>query len=109
MRLSKEELTNKAKSIIGDSDEAISFLEDLADSVETVDVSAYETRISELETANADLTNKVAETDKAWREKYVSRFGEGSPAPSTEISDEIENGEEDIEIPSEEDIATNFM
>ena len=74
---SREEIHSQVSILIGDSttDEAIAFLEDLADT------------FSDLEgRANPDGTNWKAEAeriDREWREKYVSRFktGGGEPEP----------------------------
>lgn len=108
MKLSKEELTIKAKALVGDSDDGISFLEDLTDSMDVVDTSEYETRISQLEAENASLTSKVDEVDKTWRDKYVARFGEGSTAPTDTVTTTVDETD-DVEIPSEEEIANKFI
>lgn len=76
MKLTREELMNAVASIIGDrtDDEAIAFVENVTDTFDS-DSSA------ELETANAkiaELTRKVADTESAWRKKYMDRFYSGS-------------------------------
>lgn len=76
MKLTREELMNAVASIIGDrtDDEAIAFVENVTD---TFDSDSY----VELETANAkitELTKKVADTESAWRKKYMDRFYGGS-------------------------------
>lgn len=76
MKLTREELMNAVASIIGDrtDDEAIAFVENVTDTFDS-DLSA------ELETANAkitELTQKVADTESAWRKKYMERFYGGS-------------------------------
>lgn len=72
MKLTREELMNAVASIIGDrtDDEAIAFVENVTDTFDS-DSSV------ELETANAkieELTQKVADTESAWRKKYMERF-----------------------------------
>lgn len=76
MKLTREELMNAVASIIGDrtDDEAIAFVENVTD---TFDSDSY----VELETANAkitELTQKVEDTESAWRKKYMERFYGGS-------------------------------
>lgn len=76
MKLTREELMNAVASIIGDrtDDEAIAFVENVTDTFDS-DSSA------ELEIANAkitELTQKVADTESAWRKKYMERFYGGS-------------------------------
>lgn len=101
MKRTKDELITNAKALIGDADDAITFLEDLADSVEAVDTSALENRITELETANAEL-------DKSWREKYISRFGDVTPQPTTDNTDVIDETDDEVIIPSVDEIAEKF-
>lgn len=76
MKLTREELMNAVASIIGDrtDDEAIAFVENVTDTFDS-DSSV------ELETANAkiaELTQKVTDTESAWRKKYMDRFYAGS-------------------------------
>lgn len=73
--LKKEELIEKFKSKFVDdtSDESISLLEDLSDT------------ITDLETKSSDQTDwktKYEENDASWRKKYTERFF--SPAPNDE-------------------------
>ena len=68
--ISKEDLVQKLTAVIGEeqNDEAISLVEDISDTL-----ADYENKIS-------DTTNwkaKYEENDKAWRQKYVSRFSAG--------------------------------
>lgn len=108
MKKSKEEINAQLKAFIGDntSDEAISLLEDINDSMDEVDVSSYEKDI-------ADLTQKVLDTEAEWRNKYISRFGESNGVPASETETNIDNDipEEDApeEVPSMEDIVKIFI
>lgn len=77
-RLSKEDLLQKLSAKLGDDDESLAILEDVADSMEPVDVKGYEDQI-------ASLTQKVADTEETWRAKYKARFTE---APAVAITDE---------------------
>lgn len=64
---SKEEILESIKTLISenDSDESISFLEDITDTL-----NDYSERLSESE----DWKSKYEENDKKWREKYRDRF-----------------------------------
>lgn len=64
---SKEEILESIKTLIGenDSDESISFLEDVTDTL-----NDYSERLSDSE----DWKSKYEENDKKWREKYRDRF-----------------------------------
>lgn len=97
----KEELLESLKAIIGDdsTDEALSILEDITDTV-----SDYENRIQE----TGDWKSKYEENDRTWREKYKERFfsgeeqHEGAPSPTSN-----ELGNDDINEPSRfEDLFT---
>lgn len=63
--LKKDELFAKIKERIGDdnSDEALSFIEDVTDTVNN-----YENN------SNEDWKTKYEQNDKAWRDKYRERF-----------------------------------
>lgn len=106
-KLTKEELLKKANAFIGDqaTDEGVSLLEDIADTIEdTIDISEYVKKIEELE-------QKVSDTENTWREKYRARFLDSTPDTKPEpIKDEVDNGDndDDIEPPSFEEIAAMF-
>ena len=76
-----DEIMTKVREIIGedDSDEAIEFVEDISDTLES---------FSNVE----DWKTKYEENDKKWREKYRDRFF---------TSKEVE--EDDIEEPEEKE------
>lgn len=68
--ISKDDLMKKVSAFISEeqNDDAISLVEDISDTL-----SDYEAKIN-------DTTNwkqKYEENDKAWRQKYVSRFSAG--------------------------------
>lgn len=74
--ISKDDILNKLKDRIGDdtSDEALQFIEDVADTY------------NDLESRSKDQTDwekKYKENDDAWRKKYKERFF----APSKDDSD----------------------
>lgn len=74
---SKDELISMISERIGEdnSDEAISLLEDVSDT------------LADFETRTADTTNwkqKYEENDKEWRDKYKERFMSGTPADAVE-------------------------
>lgn len=106
-RKSLEDLMSSAKSLFADnsSDEVLNFLEDLTDSYTEQDVTSYESRISELE-------KKVEDTENEWREKYKARFFE--PKEQISVVDEAQTGDtgneggDDVEVPSVDEIAESF-
>ena len=61
MKRTKEELLETAKNILGEnvSDAALSFLEDISDSINAPDI---------------DWEQKYNENDAMWRQKYRDRF-----------------------------------
>lgn len=77
-----DEIMTKVREIIGedDSDEAIEFIEDLSDTLES---------FSNVE----DWKTKYYENDKKWREKYRDRF----------FTSKEEVEEDDIEDPEEKE------
>lgn len=77
-----DEIMGKVREIIGedDSDEAIGFIEDISDTLESF--------------SNAeDWKTKYEENDKKWREKYRDRF----------FTSKEEVEEDDIEEPEEKE------
>ena len=78
----KDELLEIIKGRIGDdtSDETISFIEDITDTL-----SDYEEKATNSDTE--DWKTKYEENDKMWREKYRERF----------FSKEVEKEDEDFE------------
>ena len=85
--ISKEELFRRISERIGDdnSDEALSLLEDVSDTIKD-----FEERESE------DWKAKYEENDAKWRKKYRERFENGEP--------DIEEKEETIEVKSYDDL-----
>ena len=108
-KLNKEEIIKKLSDYIGEdtSDGALSLLEDVTDTLEdSADVSKY---VSEIE----ELKNKIEETDTMWREKYKARFTDYTPDTSASNESEVDTGDnpedEDIEPPTEEEIANRIL
>lgn len=87
--LTREELLNSIKNVIGEStdDEALKFLEDVTDTL-----NDYESKNQE------DWKSKYEENDKAWREKYKSRFFDSSveEIKENEIKDNVITDYEDL-------------
>ena len=88
--LSKEDFTARLKARIGDddSDEALSFLEDMTDT------------FNDLETRSAnkdgeDWKKKYEDNDKAWREKYKSRFYDSGTTPEDVKKEQTEDVKDD--------------
>ena len=78
----KDELLEIIRERSGDdtSDETISFIEDITDTL-----SDYEEKVTNSDTE--DWKTKYEENDKMWREKYRERF----------FSKEVEKEDEDVE------------
>ena len=88
---SKDELLASIKSKFGDdtSDETITLLEDISDTLDTVK-------------EGVDWQKKFEDNDKMWREKYTSRFFDApaptpTPTPTPSPTDD-EDKAEDIKI-----------
>lgn len=72
---SKEELIEEIRAVVGDdtSDNVITLIENVSDTM------------TELETSDGEeWKQKYEENDKMWREKYISRFTEGTTEPTAE-------------------------
>lgn len=99
MKLTREELLAAAAEMIADrvDDVAISFLENLSDSiVEKSEDAAWEERYHELEESHAAA---IAELDAEWRRKYIERFN-SKVDPEEEL--------EEIEEAADETVKTTF-
>lgn len=70
----REELITTVTTMFGEnpSDEQISLLEDITDTVED-----YEDRLSD----TTDWKTKYEENDKEWRKRYTDRFNNTEPKP----------------------------
>lgn len=76
---SKEDLLNLVKERLGDdtSDEALSFVEDVTDTINNYESNSQE-----------NWKQRYEDNDKMWREKYRDRFYNGSPKePEEDIQD----------------------
>lgn len=106
-KVTKDELLKKFNDFIGENatDEALSIMEDISDSMDGVDVSALQTTIDE-------LNKKVTDVENEWREKYRQRFMSSDVTPDTKadpVDSEVDTGANDeVEPPSFEEIAEEF-
>ena len=84
----KDELISAVSEFIGenDADEALAILEDVTDTL-----TDFEERAAG---DGEDWKKKYEENDKAWREKYRSRFVKGSSKEEIEEEDEDDEVEE---------------
>ena len=85
---SKEELIEEIRAVVGDdtSDNVIALIENVSDT------------ITELETTDGEeWKQKFEENDKMWREKYISRFTEGTTEEATEPTEPTEPTADDEE------------
>ena len=83
----KEEILGSIKDKFKDdtSDEALSFIEDVTDTINDLEHKAQN---------ETDWKSKYEENDKEWREKYKERFFSGDPVqPSTATETEPEKEE----------------
>lgn len=80
MKRTKSEILSQLKVILKDdtSDEAVSLLEDISDTLDDTDTSVLEDYKKQVE----GLTTKVKETEDFWRSKYTERFFSTDPLPS---------------------------
>lgn len=88
-KLSKDDLIEKVKKYVGDrtDDETIEIIEDISDSIDSSEAD--------------DWKKKYEENDKAWRDKYISRFVEKK---EDEPDTPTEHDEEEKEYNSFEDL-----
>ena len=82
MKLSKEELKQKASDLIEDTEKSIELLEDIEDSVESNEVDT--TKIDELQKNLDELQGKYDDLQN----KYKSRFLEGKDTKEKEEKEE---------------------
>lgn len=85
---SKEELIEEIRAVVGDdtSDNVIALIENVSDTM------------TELETSDGEeWKQKFEENDKMWREKYISRFTEGTTEGATEPTEPTEPTADDEE------------
>lgn len=82
--LSKEEFLNKVNNVLGSraDEEAIDFLEDMADTYNELETKAQGT--------GEDWQQKYEENDKAWQQKYRRRFMSGGGSTVIENIEESE-------------------
>ena len=84
--IKKDDLISRLTAFIGEeqNDDAISLMEDVSDTL-----GDYESKIND----TTDWKQKYEENDKAWRNKYVTRFTQGV------ISEDPEEEEEEEKTP----------
>lgn len=99
---SKDELLSTIKTIIGDapSDEAISLLEDLSDTLDNSTGESTENDKKKIE----ELEKQVKDMDEMWRKRYTERFFN----PSDKTSDEIETEQEQTKVEEEDNTPKTF-
>ena len=79
----KEELLSQIREVIGEdnnSDDVISLIENVTDTY-----ADFEDKTRD------DWRGKYEESERSWREKYISRFGEDAKEPEEKHSDPNEN------------------
>lgn len=90
---SKTEIMDVIKSYLGEdlTDEAITFLEDLSDTVDD-----YERRLADV----TDWEGKYNELDESWRKRYKERFFEGGTDEDGSFIEDVNDLEEQDEAPA---------
>lgn len=80
---SKEEIMEQIKNRLGDdtSDDAISFIEDVSDTINDLESHAKD---------SLDWKSKYEENDKEWRNKYTERFFSAPVEPPVSAKPEAE-------------------
>ena len=71
--LTREELMRAIQAKLTDSDDDLTILENITDTINSME-----------NTDNEDWKQKYEENDKQWRERYKARFAEPSPKQSVE-------------------------
>lgn len=98
MKRTKSEILSQLKVILKDntSDEAVSLLEDISDTLDDTDTDVLEDYKKQIE----DLTTKVKETEEFWRGKYTDRFFSADPIPASEKpkDDDLVPPVEEVEV-----------
>ena len=109
--LKKEDLIKKITTLIGEdtSDDSISLLEDVTDTIEDLAKKEGVSASTEWETKYKEMEEKYNNLDKEWREKYKARFSQ-PVEPKTDGASHIngaeDTGSDDSEPESFEDLFT---
>lgn len=90
--LNKEQFFNRINERIGNdtSDDAISFMEDMADTFNALSTSNASSEIEEWK-------RKYEENDAAWKKKYTHRFFSGGEMNYSPYKEEQSSDEDDLE------------
>lgn len=109
--LTAEKVMERIRARIGDdvSDEAISLVEDVSDTLTSLEEKA--TATPDLEAMKTEYEKKIADTENAWRQKYRDRFfSEGAPQSNVETdSVDVLSGndvEDEVTIKSYDELFT---
>lgn len=78
-RVNKDDLIKRISAKLGTDEDDLSILEDIADSMDPVDVTEYTTRIETLE-------KEKQEIEDTWKAKYKARFTEPAPVPVENVT-----------------------
>ena len=103
MKLTNDELLNKAKTILGDrdDDDALGFLEDLNDTISADKKSDDDDWKKKYEALEKDKD----ELDKAWRQRYRDRFFSSDSQIDPKTTDPAKNANKETEEPDLEEPA----
>lgn len=88
-------------ALFGDepTDRDVALLEDIADTIHALEVNTDEEALNARinEAVAAATTEAVAETEAAWRKRYIERFKRGDEREKEENFEEKQNGDETFE------------
>ena len=87
MILDRDKLLEKIRAYVGEdtSDNAISLIEDVTDTV-----TDYDTR------SGTDWEGKLKENDEMWRKRYMERFSQPTGSHDTSGNEVIKDNEDDV-------------
>ena len=87
MILGRDKLLEKIRAYVGEdtSDNAISLIEDVTDTV-----TDYDTR------SGTDWEAKLKENDEMWRKRYMERFSQPTESHDTTGNEVIKDNEDDV-------------
>lgn len=103
--LNRDEFMTRLKERIGEdtSDEAVTFIEDFTDTYDDLEKRTNDTN-NEYEEKYKEAVREKEELDKAWREKYKSRFFDEGTTPEEVKDEQKENVIYDGETKTFEDL-----
>lgn len=94
--LKKDELLQAVQAKLTDSDDDLTLLENITDTINELSSSE-----------NEDWKAKYEENDKQWRERYKARFAE--PSAKQSVEEKVSSPEKEVDIPKSADITIDKL